>query len=128
MSLLRSFWSVGHKLQNAFLMRKLIKDGNSPDDYLKTSSSNYPQLVCYTGRDGIQDPTSHQWFVVVDKEILLECESHLGRAVHFAFNLEYHSSHGAMFNFIHEHVLSILPKRKSYAYRKLENSFLSKLH
>ena len=33
-----------------------------------------------------------------------------------------------MFNFIHEHVLSILPKRKSFAYRKLENSFLSKLH
>ena len=76
------------------------QDGNSPDDYLKTLSSNDPQLVCYTGRDGVQDPTSHQWFVVVDKEILMECESHLGRevlitliAVHFAFNLEYHSSH-----------------------------------
>ena len=111
------------------------QDGNSPDDYLKTLSSNDPQLVCYIGRDGVQDPTSHQWFVVVDKEILLECEPYLGRealitliAVHFAFNLEYHSSHRAMFNFIHEHVLGILPKRKSYAYRKLENSPLSKLH
>ena len=99
-------------------------------DFPKTLSSNDPQLVCYAGQDDIQDPSSHQWFIVVDKEIVLVCESHSGceaLIMHFAFNLQCNSSHTTMFKFIHEHVLGVVPRRKSYAYKKLENSLLSKL-
>lgn len=71
---------------------------------------------------------------MVDKEIVVECETPSACkalitliAVHFAFNLKYHSNHTAMFKFIHEHVLGDIPKRKSYAFKKLENSLLSKL-
>ncbi|XP_078373918.1 uncharacterized protein LOC144657455 [Oculina patagonica] len=111
-----------------------IPQGSSPEDFLKTLPSNDPQLVCFTGEDDIRDPSSYQWFIVVDKEIVLECESPSGCkalitliAVHFAFNLKYHSNHAAMFKFIHEHVIGDIPRRKSYAFKKLENTLLSKL-
>lgn len=110
------------------------QQGSSPEDFLKTLPSNDPQLVCFTGEDDIRDPSSYQWFIVVDKEIVLECESPSGCkalitliAVHFAFNLKYHSNHAAMFKFIHEHVIGDIPRRKSYAFKKLENTLLSKL-
>ena len=81
-----------------------------------------------------QDISSQQWFIIVDKEILLECESNSGCeafitlvAVHFAFNLQYHTSHTGMFKFLQEHVFGVVPRRKSYSYKKLENSLLSKL-
>ena len=32
-----------------------------------------------------------------------------------------------MFKFIEEHVLGMIPKRKTYLYRKIENALLSKL-
>lgn len=77
----------------------------------------------------------HQWFIVVDKEIVVECESHLSCkalitliAAHFAFNLKYNNFHTAMFKFIHEHVLGDIPRRKSYAFKRLENTLLAKLH
>ncbi|KAL9976865.1 hypothetical protein ACROYT_G014203 [Oculina patagonica] len=52
--------------------------GSSPEDFLKTLPSNDPQLVCSTGEDDIRDPSSYQWFIVVDKEIVLECASPSG--------------------------------------------------
>ena len=82
----------------------------------------------------IQDPKSQQFFIAVDKEIVVECESYSGCkalitlvAVHYAFNLKYNSSHTGLFKFLLEHVFGVLPKRKSYTYRKLENTLLSKL-
>ena len=66
--------------------------------------------------------------------MLLECKSITGRdalisllAVHYALILKYHSTHMSMFKFIEEHVLGVMPRRKSYAYRKIENALLSKL-
>lgn len=75
-----------------------IPHGSSPEDFLKKLPSNDPQLVCYTGGNDTRDPLSHQWFIVVDKEIMVECESHLSCkalitliAAHFAFNLKYNN-------------------------------------
>ena len=98
--------------------------------------TNDPQLLLFNGQmsGDTQDPTDQQWFVVVDKEILFESAYYSGReafislvAVHFAFNLRYHTSHSSMFKFLHDHVFGITANRKSYAYRKLQNRLLSKL-
>ena len=48
-------------------------------------------------------------------------------AVHYSLNLRCHSTHIFMFRFIEEHVLGMMPKRKTYAYRQIENALLSKL-
>ena len=96
--------------------------------------TNDPQLIFYKGSEGVDNPSSIQMFIVVDKGVLLECKSLSGRdafisllAVHYAFNLKYHPTHGAMFKFIEEHVLGMAPRRKSYAYKQLENALLLKL-
>ena len=47
-------------------------------------------------------------------------------AVRFAFNLQYRS-HTAMLKFLQGHVFGGVPRRKSYSYKKLENSLLFKL-
>ena len=71
---------------------------------------------------------------MIDKKVLLECKSLSGRdafisllTVHYVFTLKYNLSHTSMFKFIEEHVLGVIPKRKSYAYRQIENALLSEL-
>lgn len=110
-----------------------LSDQTQLDSFLKTLRSNDPQLVFYQAEE-VDDPSSIQRFIVVDKEVLLECQSLSSRdalisllSVHFALNLRYNSNHMFMFKFIEEHVLGIVPKRKTYAYRKIENALLSKL-
>ena len=72
--------------------------------------------------------------VHVDEEVLLECQSLSSRdafilllSVHYALNLQYNSTHMFMIKFIEEHVLGVIPKRKSYAYRQIENALLDRL-
>lgn len=101
---------------------------------MKTFPSKDPQLIFCHESDDDDDPCSVQRFIMEDKEELLECKSLSGRdafisllAVHYAFNLKYNLSHTSMFKFIEEHVLGVMPRRKSYAYRQIENAVLSKL-
>ena len=103
------------------------------DSFLTTLKSNDPQLVFYQAEDA-DDPGSIQRFIVVDKEVLLECQALSSRdafisllSVHYALNLQYNSNHMFLFKFIEEHVLGMIPKRKTYVYRKIKNALLSKL-
>ena len=73
-----------------------------------------------------------QIFVIVDKDILCECTSQAKQsvfksslitllAVFYAFNLHYGDTKKNMYKFLEEHILGIVPKRKSYTLKQIEN-------
>lgn len=73
-----------------------------------------------------------QIFVIVDKDVLCECTSQAKQslftsslitllAVFYAFNLHYGDTEKNMYKFLEEHVLGIVPKRKSYILKQIEN-------
>lgn len=81
--------------------------------------------------DTNSNPAMSQVFLVIDKEIVLECQSQNGpdplltlMSSYFTFNLSYHRDQANMFRFIEEHVLGKAPKRKTY--RNIETSLLKK--
>ena len=49
-------------------------------------------------------------------------------AVYYSFNLEYEQKRKHLFTFFEEHVLGIVPKRKPYILKQLENKLLSKMN
>jgi len=106
------------------------------EDYLKTLKSKDPQLIAYMydANDGNKPAGDRQVFVVIDKDILLECGTTNGvdslitlLSVYYTFNLSYTKTQSEMFRFLEEHVLGKATKRKSYMYKKRENSILAVL-
>ena len=77
-----------------------------------------------------------QVFVILEKDVLCECQPQAHHsiftsslvtllAVYFAFNLQYGETEKNMYKFLEEHVLGIVPKRKSYVLKQTENKLFS---
>lgn len=48
--------------------------------------------------------------------------------MYYSFNLEYEQKRKHFFTLVEEHVLGIVPKRKPYLLKQLENRLLSKMN
>lgn len=109
------------------------------ENFLKDDiPSRAPFLVLHINQAGSESLETAQIFVVLENDVLCECQPLLGHsilysslvtlmAVHFAFNLQYQETEKNLFKFL-EHMLDVIPKRKSYSLKQIENKLLSKLN
>lgn len=104
------------------------------EQYLKKRAATaLPHLLFSMTEPLVQERLEDaQIFVVLDKDILCECEPQEKYslfysslitllAVYFVFNLQYGETDKNLFKFLEEHVLSIVPKRKNYVLKQIEN-------
>lgn len=117
-------------LWNKWLSQFPLQEDGSVDGFLNEMNTSDPQLVGFQ----METQSIPQVFLVIDKSIILECQSVVGAdplmtllAAHYAFNLKFKTCHSDIFRFISQHVLGKPPRRKTYAYRTLENNVLQKL-
>ena len=102
--------------------------------------SNGPFLLLHKSTDNDKEEDA-QLFIILEKDVLCEClpvpQVNAGifitslvtlLAVFFSFNLEYADTQKNLFKFLAQHVLDIVPKRKTYVLRKIENRLLGKLN
>ena len=108
------------------------------ESFLKNVPSKSPYLV-YTGADKSAG-SEKQIFLIIDEDVLLEC-TQVSKdhclftsslltliAIYYSCNLQYEDDRKHLFKFLEEHILGIIPKRKPYILKKLENKLLSKMN
>ena len=77
--------------------------------------------------------------MILDQDVLCECMPAVNHsiftssmvtlvAVYYSFNLEHEQKRKHLFTFIEEHVLGIVPKRKPYILKQLENKLLGNMN
>ena len=108
------------------------------EGFLRTRvPSALPHLLFSMDEPFVRDRVDNtQIFVILEKDVLCECQplayhsiftSSLVTllAVYFAFNLQYGETEKNMYKFLEEHVLGIVPKRKSYVLKQTENKLFN---
>lgn len=115
-----------------------LSDGQKMESFLKNVPSKSPYLV-YTGADK-STGSEEQIFLIIDEDVLLECtqvsKDHCLftsslltlMAIYYSCNLQYEDDRKHLFKFLEEHILGIIPKRKPYILKQLENKLLSKMN
>ncbi|XP_068733941.1 uncharacterized protein [Montipora capricornis] len=115
-----------------------LSEGQKSESFLKNVPSKSPYLV-YTGADKSAG-SEEQIFLIIDEDVLLECtqvsKDHFLftsslltlMAIYYSCNLQYEDDRKHLFKFFEEHILGIIPKRKPYILKQLENKLLSKMN
>ena len=106
------------------------------ENFLKDIPSKSP----YLGHaEGDTADSATQMFVILEQDVLCEWIKHPDYslplsslvtlvAVYYTFYLEYEDERKHLFKFLEEHIFGVMPKRKTYLLKQLENKLLSKLN
>ena len=115
-----------------------LQENEKRENFIKEVPSKSPYLVCAGVNQTVSDTA--QVFAIFDQDVLCECMPAASNhsistssivtlvAVYYSFNLEYEQKGKHLFTFFQEDVLGIVPKRKSYISKQLENKLLSKMN
>ena len=95
----------------------LVLQRGSPGSEIVDSENNQPFIVKLFDADG---DISSQYFIVIEQTMMIECNSVMSSlftlfAVHYVFNIQYHSRLKDLFQFLEEKVVSIKSGAKKSA-------------
>lgn len=112
-----------------------LQESEKIENFIKEVPTKSPYLVYAEVNQASSDTA--QVFVILDQDC--ECVPVANQsiftssvvtlvAVYYSFNLEYEQKRKHFFAFFEEHVLGVVPKRKPYILKQLENRLLSKMN